>query len=170
MIKILKYFFIISISLLVVIMVSCSTCNEQMTSNRSVKLKFAKISGKTFADSTVSILEIITFNSRKTDSVYSEVLNLSLPLDEGNDSSTFVIYTDSVSYSKTHHIDTLIFYYKTDLVLISPDCGFNERYTNIKLVPKNHNRIDTVITNSTGISSDPGSLNFTIVLKVNPPE
>ena len=148
---------------------SCTTCNEQMTSDRTVKLKFAKVSGKTFADSTIGKLEIIYFNASKTDSNYFGVLKFSLPLDEGHDSSAFVIYTDSLKNSKTPHIDTLIFYYKTDLELISSDCGFNVRFTNLILKPT-HYHIDTVLNKSNALSSDLNTLNFTIVLKVNPAE
>ena len=160
---------IVVTSILSGLLISCNTCTEQMTSERSVKLKFGKVSGKTYADTTINTLNIIIEKgSGLTDTAYG-VSKFSLPLDESKDTTKFILVTDSLKNVKyrNKHTDTLTFVAKRDLELISADCGFNTRFTNIQgIYTKNH--IDTVLINNKNISSDLNSLNFTIVLKVNP--
>lgn len=155
--------FIYSILLILPIVISsCNTCTEEMTAERSVKIQFAKISGKTYVDSTLDQLDII-INNGQTLSLYKDTSasKIELPLNQGSDTSIFYILTDSTS-----GFDTLKFYAKRNLELISPDCGFNTHFTNLRY-KYSKVRIDTIEVNSLVITSDLNSLNFTIVLKAD---
>ncbi len=151
------------LSFVIVILSSCNTCTEQMTAERSVKINFQTLA---HTDSTLYNLSIKIYNQLKGDSliIYNNLaaLKISLPLNQNSNSTKFYLYTDSTS----RH-DSIIFFVKHDLELISPDCGFNTNFTLTDSIYYSHVRIDTILTRSLAITADLNTLNYTIVFKAD---
>jgi Family of unknown function (DUF6452) len=146
---------------LVFLVMSCNNSSDcQMTENRSVKMVFAEIANNKLIDSTVNEIYVRNLN----DIVFYKWeagSKISLPLSQKDDSSLFIISTDSINY------DTIIFHYHTKLTLVSSDCGFNTSFYSLKLDSTyTRHKIDTIITLQTNVGADVDR-NYRIVLKPN---
>ncbi len=138
---------------------SCSTISDcGLTANREVKIAFEKKTGTVISDSSIAFIYVRAIG---TDSIFYDSLpasNISLQLSQLVDSSVYILQTDSVSK------DTIKFKYHRELQMVSSDCGFNTSYSSLVISKYTTNRIDTILTLSTIISSDIDK-NFEIVMK-----
>ena len=152
----IKFFILPGIGFLIY---SCNNNSDcRLTENRTVKMAFAKYVNNNLIDSTVNEIYIKNLN----DTVFYKWepgSKVSLPLSQKNDSSLFIISTDSINF------DTIIFHYQTKLTMVSSDCGFNTSFYSLRL-DSNYTRhkIDTIITLQTIVSADVDK-NYRIVLK-----
>jgi hypothetical protein len=158
----LKYFsFSIFIASVIAVMFgSCDSLTDcQLTANRQVKLGFFNKHRK---DSTVT--KVYIYNLDSID-FYKEVggSKFSLTLSPKHDTSTFIFKTDSLNSPVS---DTLIFYYKRELTLVSSDCGFNMSYIMNDTNPVDFTRakIDTILDLNKSISADV-DINYMVLLK-----
>jgi hypothetical protein len=158
----LKYFFfpVLIASVYTVVLVSCDSLTDcQITANRQVKLG---LFNKHKKDSTVP--KIFIYNLDSID-FYKEVSGsrVSLTLSPKHDTSTFIFKTDSLDSPVS---DTIIFYYRRELKLVSSDCGFNMSYTmnDTNFIAFTEAKIDTILEIKKSISADV-ELNYMVLLK-----
>jgi hypothetical protein len=152
------------VSILIITLSSVTSCNEgcssQLTPNRQVKVTFGKKTGlNIYSDSTIG--KVYIFGNDKP--FYNDLpaSKVSLELNPNSDSTMFLLKTDSLS---SVVIDSLIFSYKTELVLLSSECGFNTSFNDFKLKKYTKHRIDTVIIQTEDINSEVTS-NYRVIMK-----
>jgi hypothetical protein len=158
----LKYspFLIFIASVIAAVLGSCDSLSDcQLTANRQVKLGFFNKHRK---DSSVAVVYIYNLNDT---GFYTGLggTRISLTLSPQHDTSTFIFKTDSLNSPVS---DTLIFYYKRELMLVSSDCGFNMSYIMNDTNPVNFTRtkIDTILELRKSISADV-DINYMVLLK-----
>jgi hypothetical protein len=142
------------------VFVSCDSLTDcQITANRQVKLGFFN---KYKKDSIVNKFYIYNIDSID---FYKEVggSKVSLTLNPKHDTSTFIFKTDSQNSPVS---DTIIFFYRRELKLVSSDCGFNMSYTmnDSNFISFTEAKIDTILEVKKTISADV-ELNYMVLLK-----
>jgi hypothetical protein len=153
----LKYF-VLTIFLLLSI-VSCSDSSDCFyVSNRKVRLTFVTPNGSAVKDTTISNFTII---SSLKDTLYDSASGqqIGLPLSQVADTSSFYIAFDSIP------IDTLTFFYKRNLELISPECGFTTRF-NLEHLKHTKKNIKSVMLIDSYVDKDiEYGVNYKIVIR-----
>ncbi|HOT14991.1 MAG TPA: DUF6452 family protein [Bacteroidales bacterium] len=153
----LKYF-ILTIFLLLSFF-SCTDSSDCFyVSNRKVRLTFVTANGKTIKDTTISKFSIVTSDSLPLYDTASGQ-QIGLPLSQVADTSTFYIAFDSIA------TDTLTFFYKRNLELISPECGFTTRF-NLEHLKYSKNNITSVLFIDSYVDKDiEYGVNYKIVIR-----
>ena len=138
---------------------SCSDSSDCFyVSNRKVRLTFVTTSGSTIKDTTVNKFRIITSDSLPLYDTASGQ-QIGLPLSQVADTSSFYIAFDSIA------TDTLTFFYKRNLELISPECGFNTRF-NLEHFKFTKNNINSVMLIDSYVDKDiEYGVNYKIVIR-----
>lgn len=153
----LKYF-VLTIFLLLSLF-SCSDSSDCFyVSNRKVRLTFVTTSGSTIKDTTINRFSIVTSYSVPLYDTASGQ-QIGLPLSQVADTSSFYIAFDSIA------TDTLTFFYKRNLELISPECGFNTRF-NLEHLKFTKNNINSVMLIDSYVDKDiEYGVNYKIVIR-----
>lgn len=116
--------FVIGLGISALLQTSCTdTIDCKYTANRSVKVNFTQLNTRnTLVDTTVSSFSVVTASGVLLyDSVSAR--QIQLPLSQLSDTSLYYFYFDSIA------IDTFRIFVQRNIEMISPECGFNTRFT-----------------------------------------
>ena len=125
-------------------------CNSKTDTYASVSFKYLDTAGKTDVVRD-TVLPSLTVYAIERDSIYAQAANyyvINLPLNGKSDTSQFYLKPGA-----TFAADTLTFVYKRVPHFISAGCGF-VNYFNIDTIFTTRNEVDSVVINSTQVTTD----------------
>ncbi len=135
--KFKRYFFYLFLFLATALSCDVLPCLEY--DGVQLNAGFYKIENEIVEDTLIDSLIIYPLNSE--DAYYNgstrKSKSISLPLGVNSDTTSYVLFLDSISY------DTITFIYARQLQLISHECGF-EHFFNLEEIRYTCNKIDSV--------------------------
>ncbi|MGC8802808.1 MAG: DUF6452 family protein [Bacteroidales bacterium] len=144
-------------------MIGCTdTTDCKYTANRSIKLNFMQYTPRrTLSDTVVSNLSVATASGVLLyDSASAK--QLQLPLSQLSDTSVFYFYFDSIA------VDTLYVFAQRKIEMISPECGFNTRFTLDSARSSNNNIINILLVDRAVGDNATTDRNLNMVIKKRP--
>lgn len=145
--RIIKYISIIL--LLTVFFMSCSDDSCHLETESLLKTKIKILDEDLIALKFLDSLSI--YSPDWTDSIHF--------LDEGSDSSLYFMLspnsdsTEIIFTSKSHLNDTIVFFHRSEIVFLSPECGFVFNFK-IDSISNTEHLIDSVSRKRDGITSN----------------
>lgn len=154
----------IVVGIIVSMLIGCTdTTDCKYTANRSIKLNFMQLTSRnSLSDTVVSNLSVATASGALLyDSASAK--QLQLPLSQLSDTSIFYFYFDSIA------VDTLYVYAQRRIEMISPECGFNTRFT-LDSVRSSNNNISSILLVDRAVGDNATTdRNLNIVVKKRTP-